>query len=360
MYSINPDIKGAETLPSEFYIHPKLFEQSKETIFAKSWHYVGHTYEFQVPKFVKPINLLPGFLNEPIILVHDAQKNLHCLSNVCTHRGKIIIEKEGTYQALTCGYHGRCFHLDGTFKSMPAFQGTLGFPRPEDHLSKLALQKWGGLLFTNLQDGISFDTWIEPIQSRVGWLPLDTLEFDAAHSKNFTVHAHWALYCDNYLEGFHVPFVHPGLNAALDFANYSYELFPYGNLQLGIAKDGQPCFDIPESSPDYGRRIYAYYFWLFPNIMLNFYPWGLSMNIAEPIHPEKTLVRFLSFNFKNSAYQRADFGIDATEYEDEAVVESVQSGIKSRFYNTGRFSPSMELGVHQFHSLLSKMLHPIT
>ena len=66
--------------------------------------------------------------------------------------------------------------------------------------------------------------------------------------------AHWALYCENYLEGFHIPFVHAGLNAVIDFGNYTTELFRYSNLQLGIAKDNEDCFDLPPESPDFGKR----------------------------------------------------------------------------------------------------------
>jgi len=84
--------------------------------------------------------------------------------------------------------------------------------------------------------------------------------------------ANWALYCDNYLEGFHVAYVHPALNNALDMKNYTYELFPYCNLQLGVASEGEPCFDIPEGAQDYGKNIYAYYWHVFPNLMFNFYP----------------------------------------------------------------------------------------
>ncbi|MBT8311505.1 MAG: aromatic ring-hydroxylating dioxygenase subunit alpha, partial [Flavobacteriaceae bacterium] len=49
--------------------------------------------------------------------------------------------------------------------------------------------------------------------------------------------------------------------------------------------------------------------------------------------------------------------LDKVELEDEEVVEGVQKGIQSRYYNTGRFSPTREQGVHHFHSLLSQFLN---
>ncbi len=170
------------------------------------------------------------------------------------------------------------------------------------------------------------------------------------------IDAHWALYCDNYLEGFHIPFVHPALNAALEGDVYSYELFPYCNLQLGIAKEGEPTFDIPEDAPDYGKSILAYYYWVYPNLMFNFYPWGLSLNIVQPLSHNKTKVSFRTYFYNGKKQVAVDKGLDQTELEDEAVVESVQLGIQSRYYKRGRFSPSMEQGVHHFHRLIADAL----
>jgi phenylpropionate dioxygenase-like ring-hydroxylating dioxygenase large terminal subunit len=291
-----------------------------------------------------------------LVLTRQRDGTLYCLSNVCTHRGKLIVEKPGHSTMLRCGYHGRCFRLDGTFKSMPEFSETIGFPTQADDLTKVAIREWLGLLFVSLHPSLDFEKMIRPIQERVRGLPPDTLEFSQEGSRDYLVNAHWALYCDNYLEGFHVPFVHPALNQALDLKKYDYELFPYGNLQIGIAEEGEPHFELPENSPDFGRKIYAYYFWLFPNLMFNFYPWGLSLNVVEPLNHRQSKVRFRTYRFKNVPLEREPNKIEATEQEDEAVVESVQLGIQSRFYKKGRFSPSMEKAVHHFHLLVDDFL----
>ena len=41
------------------------------------------------------------------------------------------------------------------------------------------------------------------------------------------------------------------------------------------------------------------------------------------------------------------------ELEDQAVVQSVQQGIKSRYYSRGRYSTTFETGVHHFHKILA-------
>lgn len=126
---------------------------------------------------------------------------------------------------------------------------------------------------------------------------------------------------------------------------------------MGIGKNGDICFELPATSPDYGKNVAAYYFWLFPNIMFNFYPWGLSLNIIRPIKHNLTKVIFKSYIWDES---KIDSGagalLDRVEREDEAIVEKVQKGTASRFYDAGRFSPKMEKGVHHFHLLINKFL----
>ena len=92
--------------------------------------------------------------------------------------------------------------------------------------------------------------------------------------------------------------------------------------------------------------------------MLNFYSWGLSVNIIEPISKEKTRIRFLSYSIASMAQpQKSEASLERVELEDQSVVKSVQKGIKSRFYSNGRYSPDHEKGVHHFHGLLADTLN---
>jgi choline monooxygenase len=171
------------------------------------------------------------------------------------------------------------------------------------------------------------------------------------------VRGHWALYCDNYLEGFHIPFIHAGLNDAIDYGNYTTELFEGGTLQLAVAKGADDVFDLPKESPDYGQRISAYYYWLFPNTMFNFYPWGLSINVVRPLAKDLTKVSFYCYVWDASKLGRGAGGdLDRVEREDEAVVELVQKGVLSRFYDKGRYSPERETGTHHFHRMIAAKL----
>jgi choline monooxygenase len=193
---------------------------------------------------------------------------------------------------------------------------------------------------------------------RVGWLPVHEFQPDASRGREYVFRANWALYVDNYLEGFHIPYIHASLNEQLDYDDYAVELLPHGVLQVGTAADAADAFDLPRTSPDFGRRIAAYYYWFFPNLMLNFYPWGLSINVVRPLAVDLTRVTFISYVWKPHRLDRGGAGaaLDRVEREDEAVVEATHRGLKSNFYTRGRYSATRETGPHHFHRLAAAAL----
>ena len=133
-------------------------------------------------------------------------------------------------------------------------------------------------------------------------MPIEDFVFEPKLSKDYEVKANWALYCDNYLEGFHIPFVHRDLAKQFKYDEYSVGLFPYSNFTTEDRKEGEDCL-IFKSSVDYGKNIIAYYFWVFPNMMFNFYPWGLSLNIVKPISKDLTKIEFRSFVWDKTKLQ---------------------------------------------------------
>lgn len=357
-FFVDPDITKANTLPADFYKNPAVFERIKNNIFLKSWQWLGDVQQVPAANTVHPFVLLPHFLNEPMVLSKDANEAIHCLSNVCTHRGFQVVQHPGKCRKLTCLYHGRRFKMDGSFEFMPEFKEAKNFPRPCDDLYQFPLEKWGPFLFAGLNPTFDLKQVFARMEERVGFLPLDACVLDASRSKDYLVHAHWALYCDNYLEGFHIPFVHLDLNEVLDYGAYKTEVYDYCNLQIGYTDDAVEVFDFPEGHPDYGKNVGGYYYWVFPNMMFNFYPWGVSVNIVKPISPDRTRVSFLSYVYdEHKLGEGAGADLDKVEREDEFVVEGVYQGIQSAFYKAGRFSPKMEQGVHHFHRLLAQYVN---
>ncbi len=356
-FSVDPDIAKAKTLHADFYTSQDVFEECKEKIFASSWQFIGSTDLVKDKGDAYPFTLLENYLSEPLVLTRN-KEGIHLLSNVCTHRGNIVVDQPCQLTHLRCRYHGRSFHLDGQLNAMPEFKEVKNFPAETDHLKSLQLFSWSKWLFTSLHEKYPADVFFKDMMERVSWMPLDEFVYRPDLSREFHVKANWALYCENYLEGFHVPFVHADLSAVLDYGDYSTELFfPYSNLQVGISKTSENCFDLPASSPDHGKNIAAYYFWVFPNMMFNFYPWGLSVNVVKPISVNETKVEFITYVWDETKMEKgAGAALDKVEKEDEAIVEKVQIGVRSRFYNQGRYSVTREQGTHHFHRILAEFI----
>jgi len=157
------------------------------------------------------------------------------------------------------------------------------------------------------------------------------------------------------LEEFHLPYIHAGLSQQLDYSTYRTETYDWCNLQLGTTKHRDEAFVLPAGHPDQGELIAAYYCWLFPNLMLNFYPWGLSVNLVQPLAHDRTRVSFLSYVWDaDRRASGAGADLHRVEMEDEEVVEAVQKGVQSRLYHRGRYSPRREVGTHHFHTLLAR------
>ena len=352
------DIRLAETLPAKFYKEKGLFDLTKKKIFLKCWHWIGDNTSLNEKNTIIPVNILPEFLDEPILITSSEKNKLSCFSNVCTHRGNILIEEKCKAKKIICKYHGRRFNNCGKFEYMPEFEQTIDFPRKCDDLHNFSMFSWNSLLFVGLDPSFDIENIFKTINERISFLPLENLKPHKELSKDYLVNANWALYCDNYLEGFHVPFVHKDLNDVLDYNNYDTEIYEYYNIQIGYSKKNEECFKIPEDHKDYGKNIAAYYYWIFPNLMLNIYPWGISVNLVCPLEISKTKILFRSYVFDKTKLNTGASGdLDKVEMEDEEIVQSVQKGINSEFYRTGRFSPTKEKGVHHFHSLISRFLN---
>jgi choline monooxygenase len=354
---VHSSIEQASTLPAAFYTQQDWWELAREKIFARSWQYIGDEDQVPLSPYVYPFEFMESYLPEPLLLSRTKAGALHCLSNVCTHRGNLVVDHPGQPAHLLCKYHGRRFNLEGKFEHMPEFKDTDNFPRHCEDLHQISLRPWHQLLFAHLGASPKPMPGLDIMQARIGFLPVQDFQFSPERSRDYLVNAHWALYCDNYLEGFHIPFVHNDLNQAIDYGTYTTELFEEGVLQIGYGKKGTETFQLPPDHPDAGKEVAAYYYWLFPNIMFNFYPWGLSLNIVRPLGLDKCRVSFRTYLWDESKIAHsAGALLDKVEREDEVVVESVQKGLRSRFYPGGRFSPSRETGVHHFHRLIEQFM----
>jgi len=346
-------IRSAETLSSSFYTSDKQWAKTIEGITANSWQFLGHESQHFADNKQANVSRLDSSL-----LLTKSNNRISLLPNVCTHRASQLLANTSNADKIVCPYHGRRFNLEGKLEFMPGFSKTENFPRACDHLKQLPLENWDGLLWGNLNGESPMNRDIEFIKERIGHLPLQDLKYLPQYSKRYTLNAHWALYVDNYLEGFHIPFVHPDLNQVLNYGDYQTLCQGDVVLQIGYTDKESVSFSLPAGHVDAGKHVAAYYYWVWPNTMLNFYPWGLSMNVLLPIDKNYTVIDFYTYVLDEKLYIELNGfdGIDKTEQEDEYIVEQVQKGMESGFYTTGRYSPDHEQGVYHFHQLIKQRL----
>jgi choline monooxygenase len=225
---------------------------------------------------------------------------------------------------------------------MPEFEGVEGFPSDADDLTSVAVGEAGGFAFVSLDPVADLAEFV----SEEAMAPLGSGELKLSSTREYRVKAHWALYCENYLEGFHIPFVHKSLNEVVDYGTYSTDLFRYSSVQTGYDAAGNVA----------GRYVFV-----FPNTMFNFYPWGVSVNVVRPVSASETVVEFMTYISDESLVGDGAGGdLHRVEMEDEAVVESVKRGIISRYYSHVRYSPTREQGTHLFHRLIADFLSLLT
>ena len=285
------DIARASTLPAPLYFSPATFEQERATIFAATWQVVGHIHQAANPGDYFTFDLI----GEPLLIVRGDDGMLRGFYNVCRHRAGNPATGCGNRKLFRCGYHGWTYRLDGALLVTPEFDGVEDFDPQDFGLAPVRIEEWFNLIFVNL------DPEARPLPESLGELPAQAEKFDFSRMKfserrTYDMRCNWKTYIDNYLEGYHVPSVHPALNREIDMAHIRSNLIP--NTFASGRRSAAPSPETPrprryqESGQQSGKDLTADYFWVFPNWMLNCYPDNISLNIILPLGPERTLAIF--------------------------------------------------------------------
>jgi choline monooxygenase len=357
VFPFDPDITRASTIPARLYNDPVYLELERERVFAGTWQLVARTG--QLRQQGDYVTAEVG--NDSIVIVRDAQ-GLRGFHNVCLHRAGPVAQGCGRRQTLQCRYHGWTYSLDGTLLRAPEMEGVANFTPQEMHLRPVAVATWGPLVFANL-DGKAppLAGVLEDIPQQVAPFHCESMRY--VMRKEYDLACNWKVYVDNYLEGYHVPVVHPGLHKELDYDQYRVEPHRYYSLQHA------PLRPVPAAAAD--RRYVpgaadvpaAYYVWLFPNTMLNIYMGQMQTNVVLPLSHDRTRVVFEWFATEPPAdpatdpqWSRLVAFSDEIQVEDIEICEAVQRNLRSRVYDRGRYSAARENGVHHFHSLLHEFL----
>jgi len=352
-----PSLERSWTLPSNLYTDPAVLAGEKEKIFARTWQVAGH-----VRQLAKPGDYFTTELaGEPLLIARDSAGELRAFYNVCRHRAGPPAEGCGSRKVFRCSYHGWTYSLEGKLLNAPEMEGTENFRPEEFGLQPIRVEEWSGLVFVNL------DAAAAPLIQTLGALPRQAARFAFDrmrffHRRDYTMECDWKTYIDNFLEGYHLPSVHPGLNRELDYGQYVTETYATYSRQLSPIRTAENAGDGPRRYQQTSGGDTAEYFWVFPNWMLNCYPDNVSLNVVLPLGPEKCVAIF-EWYFPEAALatalpqQTVDFS-DSVQVEDGHICELVQRNLRSRSYQRGRYSVKQEKCLHHFHTLYSRMMEP--
>lgn len=350
-FDVDIPIERAHTPPASWYTTPELFELERSAVFGRSWQPVA-----RVEQLREPGSYVAGcFADRPWVITRDLEGQLRAFHNVCRHKGREVVLGAGRAEQLVCGYHAWTYDLAGRLRKAPQMAGVEAFDREAMSLVPIQVEAWGPWLFVNPElDAAPLAPRLTELDARLEASSWSELEF--VHRNEWTLACNWKVYVDNYLDGgYHVPHMHPTLDAQLDMARYQTELFAEFSIQscpsAGEAELAQQRIG--------GQAIYA---WLFPNFMINRYGPCLDSNHVIPLGPDRCKV-VCEFYFRETKTAEAKAFIAAsieqsaiTQREDIEICESVQVGLRSGAYDRGRYAPRVEQGEHHFHQLLARAL----
>lgn len=339
-------LNQSETIPSNWCTSEEILNFEQEAIFSKEWLLIGHVNQLKETGSY----IIGEAADNPVVVVKDNGNNFRAFFNVCRHRGGPLAIENGCGKMLQCKYHGWTYTLEGMLRGVPRFDRVDLFDKKDYGLVPINIEIWEGLIFVNLSETPEkLKESLKGISKKVSSYDLKTKQF---HSRVvYEVNCNWKVYVDNYLEGYHVPFVHPELTKFLDYKKYKTEIFEKYSLQFS---------PLNEEYNYLKKNGGAFYYFLYPNIMLNILPGRLQTNIIIPVSFNKTKVIFDYYYDDVSSGNAVKIIIDDLKYsdkiqkEDIEICELVQKGLESKAYNKGRFSVECEEGVYHFQSLLKK------
>jgi choline monooxygenase len=348
LFPFDPNIETASTLPARLYTDPVCLALEKERIFARTWQVVGRVDQLREDGAFVTTDI--G--DEPIVVTND-KGTLRGFHNVCLHRGGPVASGCGKRKTLQCKYHGWTYSLRGDLLKAPEMEGVAKFSPSEMRLHAIQVDTFGPLVLANL------DPKAAPLATFLEDIPARTARFDLASMKyvtrrNYEVACNWKIYVDNYLEGYHVPLVHPGLHKELDYDAYRVDTKRYYSYQHAPVR---------ASAPTYAGEDRVDYFWIFPNLMLNVYFGQMQTNVIVPLSHDRTLTIFEWYAAsppedpsRDAEWTKLSAFSHEVQEEDIAICEAVQKNLRSRAYDRGRYSVKRENGVHHFHGLLHEFL----
>lgn len=335
----------ATALPARFYTGEGTAAVDQRAVFNRHWQYICHASQIADEGDYTVCAL--GQL--PVIVIRTAQ-GLRGYHNVCRHRAGPLAQCSGKgAKQLRCRYHGWTYNLDGSLRTATEMKDVPDFNIDSIRLPALQVREFEGLVFAASENPPPFEDYIAEIAERlaISGHQLAALRFHQHLS--YDIDCNWKTYVDNYLEGYHVPHVHPELNKLLDYRSYVTQTQRWYSLQFSPLESGDDLYGSGE----------ALYYFLYPNTMLNILPGRLQTNRVLPLPNNRCRVEFDFFytacadSTSDEARRQRDLAFsDVVQDEDIQICVDVQRGLDSGSYTAGRLNPLRENALHHFQELL--------
>ena len=317
-------------------------------MFSNTWQLAARTDQVTQPGQYVTTDVA----GEPIVVVRGNDRVLRAFFNVCRHHAAAVMtEPEGKAAQLRCPYHGWTYSLEGELKGTPDFSGVaISIARRMDLRQLRSSSGRIGFSLNSMQVRLAFTT---DLTDQIRALQLNSLHWFERRYYNFD--CNWKVFVDNYLDGgYHVPYLHKGLDSVLDYSNYMIENGERHCLQWSLMVSAGAEAQTGRRATRRPRALLLDLSKLHDQLVRR--RAGYELCRAARGGPDRSHFRFLlSDVVSEEARQRNLASVEVGQRiqdEDVAICKSVQRGLNSRAYNAGRLSVRREAGEHLFHRLL--------
>ena len=349
-------------LPGEAYTSEAFLKAEFAALFQDHWIFVACAHHLPRGGDVKPVEVA----GLPLFVVRDAEGEIRAFHNVCRHRNLKLVDVSGNCgKLLRCPYHSWSYDLCGTLKNAPYFGGGIGelptdFDPTEHSLWPVHCEVWHDWIFVSLAvEPPAFEKFLAPLKRHLGdvdvteYRPVATLEFGEIASN-------WKLLMENFIEPYHVQFVHRTTTAQPLENHYTVidehcvgSVVELSTEQVANAKPG-------------ALGVTSHYLTLFPMFILGTYqPDQLGVYLHQPITPDRTRQTRVIYTHRDSNYSDEQIRELETLWhkvhlEDHAMCLRMQQGRRSPLAaDGGLLSPRWENSVRRFQEMIADAVRPL-
>ncbi|GAB5467378.1 MAG: aromatic ring-hydroxylating dioxygenase subunit alpha [Rhodospirillales bacterium] len=329
-----------QNLTASYYVDPAIYEAERQAVFRSSWQLLGPAAGLENPGAYRAVEVAGWRL----FVLRGRDGELRGFHNVCRHRGAPLLAKgEGHCSLLRCPYHLWLYDQKGQLKKAPWFGEDPDFRTDDISLKPISVEIWRGLLFVSIAPDQPLSRQLGDLPAEVADQPLES--FAPEREERFVMDCNWKLYTDNFVEGYHVPGIHPTFHRTLDFEGFET-----------VARDGL----VRMTAPLKGGGFYGgAWLWAWPNWTLSVYPQGMNTSRINPLGPERTeLIYHFYFapEVEAAERERTIEGNCQVVREDFSICEETQANYRSGGFDSGPLSPRHEQGVAYFQRRLRDSL----